>query len=398
MKEPIDFDTPIDRSGTYSVKYDEREAKFGRDDCLPLWVADMDLPAPRCVTDALIKRASHPIYGYTVYPDRFYESIVAWMKKRHGWHIGKEAVVPVPGVVPALDFLVTALTPPDGKILIQPPVYHPFFRLSSHHGRTLLTNPLRLEGNSYTIDFEDFSAKAKEADLFILCSPHNPVGRVWREDELERLASICLEEECLLISDEIHADIVHAPNRHIPIASLSARIAHNTVTLNAPSKTFNIAGLNTAYAVVENDSIRRKLLSALRRYDLTMGNLFGIEALMAAYEGGERWLDALLAYLGENIDFITRYLHENIPQIRAVKPEATFLLWLDCRNLGMDDERLRHFFVHEAGLGLNPGTDFGQEGSGFMRMNVGCPRETLEEAMQRLKRAVETIERIERNG
>jgi len=383
------FDRPVGREGTYSVKYDEREAKFGTGDLLPLWVADMDLPSPPCVTETLVKRAEHPVYGYTVYPVRFFDAIAHWMEHRNGWSVPNEAVLPVPGVVPALNFLVTALTGPGDAVLIQPPVYHPFFRLGKHHGRRLLENPLLYEKGSYRIDFDDFRAKAKETKLFVLCSPHNPVGRVWKREELEKMAAVCLEEECLIVSDEVHADIVYPPNRHIPTASLSPEISDITITLNAPSKTFNIAGLNTAYAVIENDSIRRRFETELKRYDLTMGNLFGIEALMASYECGEPWLRELLAYLQGNIRFVTEYLAERIPQIRPVAPEATYLMWLDCSGLGMDDDTLERFFVEKAKLGLNTGISFGEGGSGFMRLNVGCPRATLEEAMRRLKGAVE---------
>ncbi|WP_353662028.1 PatB family C-S lyase [Hydrogenimonas sp. SS33] len=387
----MNFDKPIDRSGTWSVKWEERRAKFGTDDLLPLWVADMDLPSPACVTDALRRRAEHPLYGYTLYPDAFFEAVTGWMHRRHGWRLPREAVVPVPGVVPALNFLVTALTRPGEGVLIQPPVYHPFFRLGKNHGRRLLENPLLYKGGSYRIDFDDFRAKAKTAKLFILCSPHNPVGRAWRREELKAMAQICLEEGCLIVSDEVHADIVYPPYRHIPVASLSADIARITVTLNAPSKTFNVAGLNTAYALVTDEPLRRRLKAELQRFDLGMGNLFGIEALVAAYTGGEGWLEALLAYLQGNIAFVTRYLARNIPQIRPVPPEATYLMWLDCRGLGLDDRALERFFVGKAKLGLNAGASFGKEGSGFMRLNVACPRSTLEEAMARLEKAVRTL-------
>ena len=385
------FDTPVDRGGTFSVKFDGRRSKFGTDDLLPLWVADMDLPAPECVTDALVRRARHPVYGYTRYPDRFFEAIANWMAKRHGWRIETDAVVPVPGVVPALNFLVEALSEPGDAVLIQPPVYPPFFRLAKNHGRRLLENPLRYDGKRYAIDFDDFRAKAKEAKLFVLCSPHNPVGRVWSEEELQRMAAICLEEDCLVVSDEIHADIVYPPRRHVPVASLNEEIARHTVTLNAPSKTFNVAGLNTAYAVVSHPTLRRKLTARLRSYDLTMGNVFGIESAVAAYEGGKGWLQELLGYLRGNIGYVESFLRRNLPMIRPVTPEATFLMWLDCRDLGMDDDELRRFFVEEAKLGLNAGVEFGKEGSGFMRLNVGTRREVLEEAMERLATAAKRL-------
>lgn len=385
------FDTPIDRGGTYSVKYEGRKAKFGSDDLLPLWVADMDLPAPECVTEALVRRARHPVYGYTRYPDRFFEAIANWMARRHGWRVETDIIVPVPGVVPALNFLVEALSEPGDAVLIQPPVYPPFFRLAKNHDRRLLENPLIYDGKRYFIDFDDFRAKAKAAKLFILCSPHNPVGRVWREEELQRMAAICLEEGCLMLSDEIHADIVYPPHRHTPIASLNEEIARHTVTLNAPSKTFNVAGLNTAYALIPNPALRRKLTARLRRYDLTMGNLFGIEAAIAAYEGGEGWLKELLTYLKGNIDFVERFVRKNLPAIRPVTPEATFLMWLDCRGLGMEDEELKRFFIQKAKLGLNAGREFGKEGSGFMRLNIGTRREILEEAIKRVQRAADHL-------
>ena len=384
------FDTPIDRSGTFSVKFEGRTAKFGTDDLLPLWVADMDLPAPECVTEALVRRARHPIYGYTVYPDRFYKAISDWMANRHGWRVETEAIVPVPGVVPVLNFLVAALTEPGEAILVQPPVYPPFLRLAKNQHRNLLENPLRYEKGRYTVDFDDFRTKAKEAKLFVLCSPHNPVGRVWRREELERMAAICLEENCLIVSDEVHADIVYPSHRHIPIASLSDEVARITVTLNAPSKTFNVAGLSTAYAVVPNPTLRRKLSSQLTRYHLTKGNPFGVEAAIAAYEGGEAWLKELLEYLAGNIAYVTDFLKTHIPTIRPVEPEATYLMWLDCRALGMDDRDLEEFFIRRAKLGLNTGASFGKEGSGFMRLNVAAPRAILEEAMQRVKGALES--------
>lgn len=381
------FDKIYYRSGTYSVKYDERASKFGEKNVLPLWVADMDLPAPKCVTDALIKRASHPIYGYTTYPDRFFDAIIDWLSKQHSWDVKKEDIVPIPGVVPALNFLISSLSKDGDSVLIQPPVYPPFFKAAKNHKRKLLTNPLLYKDGKYSIDFDDFRKKTKEAKIFILCSPHNPVGRVWTKDELEKMAKICLENNCLIISDEIHSDIVYKPNRHIPTASLSKEVLDITITLNAPSKTFNIAGLNTAYAVIKNDSIKRAFKKELDRYSLNMGNIFGIEALISAYECGGEWLDELLDYLKGNIDYVTNFLKNEIKEIKPIKPQATFLIWLDCKDMGLSDEELKNFFIKRAKLGLNSGIEFGKEGSGFMRLNIGCHREMLKKAMEQLKKA-----------
>ncbi len=385
------FETQIDRSGTYTLQWDGREKRFDSSEILPLWVADMDLPSPECITNALKRRAGHPIYGYTIYPERFFEAICGWMKSMHGWNIEKNSIVPVPGVVPALNFLVNAFSRPQDGIIIQPPVYHPFFRLGKNHNRRLLENRLLLENGRYKIDFDDFYTKAKEAKLFILCSPHNPVGRVWEREELEKMVEICLSENLLIISDEIHADIVFAPNRHIPTALISREAADITITLNAPSKSFNIAGLNTAYAIVENETKKRRFETELERYDLTMGNLFGIEALIWAYEEGEDWIKKLLKHLKGNIEYVKSFLDEASSSVHPLNPEATYLMWLDCRGLGMDDRELTDFFVKKAKLGLNSGISFGTGGSGFMRLNIGCSRKKLERAMLQLKNALDEL-------
>lgn len=389
----VPFDEPIDRSGTASVKYDVRSAVFGRQDVMPLWVADMDFAAPDCVRSALLARAAHPIYGYTTYPDEFYEAITGWLNRRHDWQPGKEAIVPLPGVVPAMNLIVAALTEPGAGILVQTPVYPPIHQLAGNQGRRALENPLLWTEHGYEIDWTGFESKLAQARLLVLCAPHNPVGRVWRRDELQRIADLCLRYDVWVLADEIHADLVYAPHRHIPLATLSPEIGARCLTLQAPSKTFNVAGLNTSFAVVENADLRQRLSDALSRSGLTSANVFGVTALTSAYEAGEPWLRQLLKQLQANRDYVIDFMNQHLPSIRVQRPEATFLLWLDCRSLALDDTALNRFFIDEAGLGLNAGISFGAAGSGFMRMNIACPQSQLAAAMQGLLAAVHRLAR-----
>jgi cystathionine beta-lyase len=375
----------INRKGTYTTKYDDAQKKFGTDDLLPLWVADMDLASPKCVQKAMQKRAKHPIYGYTNYPKVYDDAIVQWMEKRFGWKIEKEWIVPCYGVVPSLNFAIDAYTKEDDSIIVQTPLYPPFIASVKHKKRKVLDNVLHYENGTYTIDFEDFEAKAKEAKLFLLCSPHNPSSRAWNKDELEKIIVICLANDVLIISDEIHADIVYDKIHHS--VGTFEQVIHHCVVLNAPSKTFNVAGLNTSYAIIPDIKLRQKYRVEQNKSGITNGNPFGIEALIAAYEEGEAWLDTLKKHLSENIAYVTTFLKDEKLPILPVKTEATFLMWLDCRALGYKQEDLVHFFVYEAKLGLNDGTNFGSQGEGFMRLNVGTSKEVLEEAMQRLLKA-----------
>ena len=373
----------VDRRNTYAVKWEERRNKFGTEDLLPLWVADMDLASPPSVQEALIRRAKHPIYGYTVYSEDYYGMIIFWMHKRFEWIIEKEWIVPAYGVVPSINFSIEALTKEGEGVIVQTPIYPPFIASVHKHRRKLLENRLLYQDGKYTIDFVDFETKAKEAKLFLLCSPHNPTGRVWDREELEKLITICKRYDIIIVSDEIHADIVYEKKHHI-LASLSP---DRTIVLNAPSKTFNIAGLNTSYAVIPDKRLRKAYINEQRKAGLSDGNPFGIEALIAAYGAAEPWLDALKIFLQKNINFVNNYIAENKLAIIPVKTEATFLIWLDCRGMGYDDKALEDFFSKEAKLGLNSGKSFGEAGSGFMRLNVGTSRDVLEEAMTRLHRA-----------
>lgn len=377
----------VQRAGTYAVKLDEAVHKFGTDDLLPLWVADMDIAAPLCVQEALQRRAAHPVYGYTVYPERYYQAIKDWYFNRFGWKIETEWIVPAYGVVPSLNFAINAYSKEDEGIIVQTPLYPPFSDSVRRQGRKLLNNRLLYQNGSYQIDFADFEAKAREAKLFLLCSPHNPTGRVWNKEELEKLIDICLTNGVIIVSDEIHADIVFR-KVHYVLGSFE-KVQQHSVVLNAPSKTFNIAGLNTSYAVIPNRRLRDAYLYEQKKSGITNGTPFGIEALMAAYEGGEAWLEKLKVALWENVVFVKTFIETHHLPLKVVEPEATFLLWIDCRGLGLSTENLAAFFIKKAKLGLNEGVSFGEEGEGFMRLNIGTSKEVLHQAMQQLLRAYE---------
>jgi len=372
----------INRAGTYTTKLDDATKKFGTDDLLPLWVADMDLASPLCVQKSLQKRAKHPLYGYTVYPERYYAVIKQWMEKRFDWKIKTKWIIPCYGVVPSMNFAIEAYTKKGDGIMIQTPVYPPFASSIKHRKRKLLDNTLVYEKGQYKIDFKDFETKAKEAKLFLLCSPHNPTGRVWDEDELGKMIEICVNHDVIIVSDEIHADIVYKKTHHI-LGSFE-KAQNRCVILNAPSKTFNVAGLNTSYAIIADEKLRRKYRVEQDRSGITNGSPFGIEALMAAYEEGEEWLEALKVYLSANIKYVNEFIKNHGLPIKTVKTEATFLIWLDCSKMGLSHDELVEFFVYKAKLGLNDGKSFGQTGDGFMRLNIGTSKEVLEVAMNRL--------------
>ena len=377
----------IDRSQTHSVKWESRVSKFGTDDLLPLWVADMDIASPPCVVDALIERAKHPIYGYTIYPDSYYEAIEGWMSRRFGWSIDRDWIVPCYGVVPSINFSIEAYSDIGDGVIVQTPVYPPFFNSVRTHRRKLLENRLLHRDGKYSIDFDDLEIKAKEAKLFILCSPHNPVGRVWDRDELEKIVDICRRYDIKIVSDEIHSDIVYEKVHHI-LASIAPDI---TILLNAPSKSFNVAGLNSSFAVISDRKLRSKYSRAQRHSGLGDGNPFGIEATIRAYNSGEDWLEGTKEYFRGNIAYIENFFRESDVDILPTVTEATFLIWLDCTGLGLSDDKLEEFFVKEARLGLNSGISFGSGGSGFMRINIATARETLEEAMSRLAEAYRRV-------
>jgi cysteine-S-conjugate beta-lyase len=383
------FDREIPRSGTASVKHDGRAAYFGTPDVLPLWVADMDFAAPEAVTRALTERAAHPVYGYTFYPDSLYDALISWLKQRHGWEVQRDWIVMAPGVVPSLFATVMAFTQQGEGVIVQPPVYFPFFTAVTTNRRRLIENPLRLENGHYSIAFDHLEQCAADgARLLLLCSPHNPVGRVWSRAELEEILRIARRYDLTILSDEIHADLVYPESQHIVLAKL-ANATDKIITAVAPSKTFNIPGLGLSSLIVPDPAQRDALQKIFDSLHIGNTNPFSIAAFEAAYRGGEAWLDSLLAYLCDNRDFVGDNLRTHLPAIRLIQPEGTYLLWLDCRELGMNDAQLREFFVRQARVGMNPGIAFGQGGSGFMRLNIASPRHVIAEALERIANALQ---------
>lgn len=384
------FDEIIPRENTRSVKYDLRETIFGRGDVLPLWVADMDFRTPDVVTDAIKQRLDHPILGYSIRDDKYNDALVDWLQRRHNWTIKKEWTAFAPGIVPAFNLAVMAFTHPGDGIIVQPPVYFPFFGAVKDHGRKLVLNPLILEDGHYTMDYNNLEECCRQgARMLILCNPHNPVGRVWTADELKRMAEICLKYNVLMISDEIHADLVNRGHKHVVLASLAPEIAAQTITMVAASKTFNLAGLGTASVIASNPELLEGYTKMLNAVHVGMGNIFGNVATEAAYNSGEPWLEQLLDYIDGNIQFLMSFQERYLNSWVSCKaPEATYMAWLDFSSLNLDDDSLNKFIIHEAGLGLNQGVQFGLGGEGFMRINLACPRETLRKALDRLEQAL----------
>ena len=384
------FDEIIDRSASHCVKIDRLKAVFGRDDLIPLWVADMDFLSPPAIAEALIERTRHGIFGYTVPDNGYYNSIIDWLRQRHSYEVRREEITFVPGVVKGIAFAIDAFTRKNDKIIIQPPVYHPFRIVPESLGRDVINNPLLFDNGRYSIDFDGLRriVAENECKILLLCSPHNPAGRVWHEDELKQLAEICYDNNILVISDEIHSDLTLPGYRHRPFATVSEKARKNSITLMAPSKTFNIAGIVSSFAVTHNPEIRKQYLGYLSPRELDQPTIHALVATEAAYREGREWLDEAIAYIQKNITFVESFLKEHIPQIKVIRPEATFLLWLDCRELHLTQKELVYLFVHKAGLALNNGTIFGKEGEGFMRLNVGTTLSTLEKALDKLRKAI----------
>lgn len=387
MKQ-YNFDADVNREGTNALKYDVLEERFGRPDLLPLWVADMDFEAPPCVKEAIIERAKHGVFGYSCPSQAYYDSIINWVGKQHKWNINQEWITFIPGIVRGIAFVIDCFTKKGDKVIIQPPVYHPFSIVPTLHERELVFNHLECDGeNIFRINFDLLRQQAKEAKLLILCNPHNPGGRVWTREELAEIAEICYENNLLVISDEIHSDLAFAPYTHVPFASVSEKAAQCSITFMAPSKTFNVAGIVSSFGVVPNAQLRETFFHYLRRSEFNEAHLYAYVVAQTVYTQGEAWLKEAKEYIWQNIQFVDKYLQTHLPKIKAILPQASFLIWLDCKELGLSQEELVSFFVNEAKLALNNGTMFGDGGEGYMRINVGTQRHKLEQALTQLSRA-----------
>ena len=388
-----DFDTIIDRLPTSSSKWSYRKQRTGVEDVLPMWVADMDFACAPEIVEAVKARAAHPLYGYTVRSDAWHNGLINWMKKRHGWSgIQRDWICFSPGVVAGFNMTVQAYSQPGDKVVVQPPCYYPFFNAIRNNGRQILENPLKIVDGNYVMDYEDLEKKIDgRTKMIILCSPHNPVGRVWKRAELEQLVEVCEKKDIVIVSDEIHLDLVLGKVKHTPTASLSEKAMQRTVTLVAPSKTFNVAGLSTSSAIIPNKKLRDAFLNVLQNNSVGGGNIFGMVAQEAAYAKGEAWLEELLVYLRGNLKYLEQFIKEKIPRLKVYPLEGTYLVWIDCTSLGMNDVALNEFMLKKAKLWLDEGTLFGTGGSMFMRINIACPRNTLKTALERLEKAVKEL-------
>jgi cystathionine beta-lyase len=394
-----DFDQIYSRHNTNSSKWDATKAIFGSEDVIPMWVADMDFPAARPIVEALETRARHEFYGYTQPGAGLIEAIVERLKKKFGWQIEPEWVVFTPGVIPAINIAIRSLTRPGDEVILQEPVYYPFFTIIRQNGCQIVTNELKLSDGHYEMDFMDLESKfhpktgmrniPSRAKTIILCNPQNPVGRLWNREELTRLGEILIGYGATVISDEIHCEILFKGYKHIPFAAISEELEQNCIVCMAPSKTFNLAGLQASSIIIPNKRLRDSFNEA--RAGISGPNLFGLAAMETAYRYGDEWLEQLLDYLQENLEFTLEYFNQRIPRITVIKPQATYLLWLDCRALGLDDMALRSFMREKARVGLDDGFLFGAGGSGFQRMNIACPRGILEEALSRIEIAANSL-------
>lgn len=383
------FDELIDRRNTGAVKTDLCKKMFGTDDLIPLWVADMDFRTPDFIIDAINNRCKHPILGYTVPDEEYFNSIIRWIDARHGWKLERSWLGFLPGIVPGLAFAVNALTQTGDQIIIQPPVYPPFIHVPSKNDRELIYNPLKVVDGRFEMDLEDLEYKITDRTrMFILCNPHNPGGRTWDADTLIKVAEICHKHGVLVVSDEIHSDMALPGNVHTPFASVSELAAQNSITYMAPSKTFNMAGLVSSSYIIPNGEIRKKFSDFMNNSELANGNIFAYVAAQAAYENGTEWLTEMIRYIQGNVNYIVEFLEKNVPQIKPMIPQASFLIWLDCAGLEMNSHQLQDFMVKEARLGLNKGTTFGPGGEQHLRLNIGCSREVLKQAMEQLKSAI----------
>lgn len=386
------FDEINDRSKSDALKLEALQPRWGRTDLLAMWIADMDFKTPPFIVNALKKRMECEIFGYTAKPQQWYDAIINWQQRRFGWNISQEMISFTPGVVPALAMVVQAFTEKGDKVLIQQPVYYPFSLVVENNSRVLVNSPLELIDGQYQINFDRLEKDIKGCKVFLFCHPHNPGGRVWRRDDLERVADICHRNNVVLVSDEIHADLTLPPHKHIPLGSVSDQARQMSITFASPSKAFNMAGFTTSYAVIQNPELREKFQSYVEGNMLGDGNVFAYQTVIAAYTEGEEWLNKLLKYIQKNIDFVVDYVEKNIPKVKCIVPEASYLVFLDFRGLEICQESLVHLCVDGAKLALNDGAMYGKEGEGFMRINLACPQSIIAQALHQLKDAIEKQE------
>lgn len=387
-----DFDRQAERTGTRSIKWDGREKVFGNAGVIPLWVADMDFETPEFIRKRIARRLEHPFLGYTFRGDGFASSFTGWVQRRHNWTVDPAWLTFMPGVVSAVSVAVLAYTQPDDEVIIQPPVYHPFYFCVEGHGRKLILNHLIHKDGRFTFDLELLRSQiTPKTRMLILSSPHNPGGTVWTPEELDGLVAVCKEHNIWIISDEIHSDLIFSPNQHTPILKVAEDYQERIVITMAPSKTFNLAAMSTSVVVIPDPKARKTYEDLVHTLHIGMGNVFGFEALEAAYEEGDQWLDQLLVYLKDNRQFIFDFLRKELPQVEMMVPEATYMAWLDFGKLGMAQDELNKFMIEKAGLGLNSGTQFGPGGKGFMRLNFSCQRSLLAQALKQLKTAIDQI-------
>lgn len=382
-----DFDQVIDRKNTQSSKWDNVGVRVGNPDALPMWVADMDFPCPKPLVDAVIRRAEHAVYGYSFVVPEFYEATIGWMKRQHGWDVKKEWLTFATGIVPVMNTMIQEYTEEGDEIIVQQPVYHPFGFAIRDNKRIMSNNALIYRDGRYEMDFEDLEQRAKspKAKLMILCSPHNPVGRVWKEEELRRVGDICLENGVILVVDEIHSDLIFRGNHHVSLAALDEKYAMNTVTCVAPSKTFNCAGVRCSCLITPNPEIKKRLENRFQRNRSIQQSIFALPAYVAAYTECDDYLEQLVPYLEANAEYLDQYLKTYMPKIHMVKPEGTYLMWLDCSELGFTPDELAEFFIHTCRVAISRGDGFGEAGGQFVRMNIGCPRVTLQQALEQIR-------------
>ena len=386
------FGQVVNRKGSNSVKWDNLKEVYGTEDILPMWIADMDFKAPDEVIEALQVKLDHGVFGYNVKSDSLYNSIINWVKNRYNWNIKKEWISFTPGVVTALNIAVKEFAKEGEKIVIQPPVYPPFFRVLENNNVEANLNPLIHRGDKFVMDYDSLEKSIDDkTKAIILCNPHNPVGRVWTKEELSKLGEICLKKNIIIISDEIHGDLTYKDYKTTPMASVSNEIAQNTITFMAPSKTFNIAGLATSIAIIPNEKIREVFERGVEKLEIGKITTFGSTALEAAYTNGGPWLEAVMEYIEDNADYAIEYINKNIPEIKVKKPEGTYLLWLDFKALNKTYEEIHNALVNVGKVALNDGSTYGDEGNGFFRINIACARSILEEGLERVNKAVQSL-------